>query len=255
MIILPMKFDREADESTLQRVQPLRVALFTRGNPDLRQDPSQPLPGIPNRFARVSSLQDARQRVRSFIEQHGLGAGNWAGGQVLDGCDQQVAAIGYNGRVWLPAVHDAMTWVSLGDRFEEIVSMGVSAGVLCLDPDPLPADAALRGAAIANDLPQRAAGKPLFELGRVVMTPGVEDLLDRCPRLINRCLAAYTRGDWGVSAEPPLSDEAVRSGEGRLFAAYPIDPARPSRGYGENTVWVITEADRSVTTLLLPEEY
>ncbi|NMG42295.1 type I restriction endonuclease subunit M [Aromatoleum toluvorans] len=87
------------------------------------------------------------------------------------------------------------------------------------------------------------------------MTPGVEDLLDMFPQLINRCLAAYTRGDWGVSADRELNDEAVKSGEGRILAAYPIDPARPSRGYGENTVWVITEADRSVTTLLLPEEY
>ncbi|WP_211168861.1 hypothetical protein [Aromatoleum toluvorans] len=147
--------------------------------------------------------------------------------------------------------------VNLGDRFEDIVSMGVSAGVLSLEPDALPADAALRVAAIANDLPpERAAGgSPLFELGRVVMTPGVEDLLDMFPQLINRCLAAYTRGDWGVSADRELNDEAVKSGEGRILAAYPIDPARPSRGYGENTVWVITEADRSVTTLLLPEEY
>ncbi|NMG42296.1 hypothetical protein GPA22_00905 [Aromatoleum toluvorans] len=108
MIIRQMKFDRESDAWTLQRVQALRVALFTRGNPDLQQDPSQPLLGIPNRFARVTSLQDARQRVRSFIDQHALGAGNWAGGEVLDGCDQQVAYISYNGRVWLSALHEAM---------------------------------------------------------------------------------------------------------------------------------------------------
>lgn len=146
--------------------------------------------------------------------------------------------------------------VSLGDRFEDIVSMGVSEGALSLEPNALPADAALRVAAIANGLPpQSAAGKPLFELGRVVMTPGVEDLLDRCPGLITRCLAAYTRGDWGVSVDRELNDEAVSSGEGRILAAYPIDPARPCAGYGENTVWIITEADRSVTTLLLPEEY
>ena len=39
------------------------------------------------------------------------------------------------------------------------------------------------------------------------------------------------------------------------FSAYPIDPAKPSKGYGENTLWIITEADRSVTTFLLPSEY
>jgi len=109
MIIRQMEFDREADESMLLRIQALRVALLTCGNPDLRQDPGQPLLGILNRFAQVTSLQDARRRVRAFIGQHALGAGNWAGGQVLDGCDQQVAYISYNGRVWLPASHEPTT--------------------------------------------------------------------------------------------------------------------------------------------------
>uniref|UniRef100_A0ABX1PQ43 Type I restriction endonuclease subunit M n=2 Tax=Aromatoleum anaerobium TaxID=182180 RepID=A0ABX1PQ43_9RHOO len=86
------------------------------------------------------------------------------------------------------------------------------------------------------------------------MTAGVEPLLERYPDLVDRCLGAYLRGDWGVSSEPEQNDEAVRSGD-RIFAAYPIDLARPSAGYGANTLWIITEADRSVTTLLLPEEY
>ena len=76
--------------------------------------------------------------------------------------------------------------------------------------------------------------------------------LERHPDLVNRCLGAYVRGDWGLSSEPEQNDEAVRSGDGRLFAAYPIDPARPSAGYGANTLWIITEADHSVTTLLRP---
>jgi hypothetical protein len=37
--------------------------------------------------------------------------------------------------------------------------------------------------------------------------------------------------------------------------AYPIDPAKQSEGFGANTMWIITEPDRSVTTFLLPEEY
>lgn len=146
--------------------------------------------------------------------------------------------------------------VTLGDRFEEIVSMAVRTGVLSLEPDALPADATPRVAAIADALPPKgAAGEPLFELGRVVMTPGVEGLLEIHPGLVDRCLAAYIRGDWGVSSEPQVNDEALESGRGRILAAYPIDPARPSAGYGDNTIWVITEADRSVTTLLLPQEY
>jgi hypothetical protein len=42
---------------------------------------------------------------------------------------------------------------------------------------------------------------------------------------------------------------------GRILAVYAIDTTRPSKGDGENTLWIITKADRSVTTLLLPEEY
>lgn len=37
--------------------------------------------------------------------------------------------------------------------------------------------------------------------------------------------------------------------------AYPTDLATPCKGYGENCLWIITEADRSVTTFLLPDEY
>lgn len=57
-----------------------------------------------------------------------------------------------------------------------------------------------------------------------------------------------------MSIDAELNDEAVAAGEGRILAAYPIDPHRPSAGYGDNTLWIITEADRSVTTLLLPNE-
>jgi len=38
-------------------------------------------------------------------------------------------------------------------------------------------------------------------------------------------------------------------------AAYPIDPAKPCKGHGDNCLWIITEADRSATTFLLPDEY
>ena len=36
---------------------------------------------------------------------------------------------------------------------------------------------------------------------------------------------------------------------------HPIDPAKPCKGFGDNTLWIITEGDRSVTTFLLPDEY
>ena len=96
-------FDRVADEYELAQLQPLRVALMTAGNPDLGQDPAQPLLGVKNRLAPVASLGDASRAVCRFIVEHQVGGGNWAGGHVLDGCGQQVAYVSYNGRVWLPA--------------------------------------------------------------------------------------------------------------------------------------------------------
>jgi hypothetical protein len=51
-----------------------------------------------------------------------------------------------------------------------------------------------------------------------------------------------------------VNDEALKEGF-RLFTAYPIDLARPCKGFGENTLWIITEAARSGTTFLLPSEY
>ncbi len=49
------------------------------------------------------------------------------------------------------------------------------------------------------------------------------------------------------------NEQALR--EGRASSAYSIDPSQPSAGYGKNTLWIIPEADRSVTTILLPDEY
>jgi len=96
-------FDRVADEYELTQLQPLRVALITAGNPDLGQDPAQPLLGVRNRLVPVATLGDASRAVCRFIDEHNVGGGNWAGGQVLDGCGQQIAYVSYNGRVWLPA--------------------------------------------------------------------------------------------------------------------------------------------------------
>jgi hypothetical protein len=96
--------------------------------------------------------------------------------------------------------------------------------------------------------------EPRFELGQVVATPGA---LEACtPDHMRRCLSRHLTGDWGcVSVEDKESnDEAVTEGL-RLLSAYSIDPAKPSEGFGENTLWIITEADRSATTFLLPEEY
>lgn len=79
----------------------------------------------------------------------------------------------------------------------------------------------------------------------VLVTPGVLETLDEA--WVAELLARHQGGDWGdVGGEDGhLNDRALRNG-GRLFSAYDTDAGR---------VWIITEADRSATTVLLPSEY
>jgi hypothetical protein len=93
-----------------------------------------------------------------------------------------------------------------------------------------------------------------FPLGQIVATRGVVDAVpgQRC----TECLTRHIRGDWGnvCPEDAATNDQALVDGM-RLLSAYAIDPSKPAKGYGENCLWIITEADRSVTTLLFPDEY
>jgi len=102
----------------------------------------------------------------------------------------------------------------------------------------------------------QASKELLFPLGQVVATPGALDALRERADYLVQLLARHAAGDWGVVGDEDqrANDTALREGT-RLLSAYPIDPAKPSRGHGDNTLWIITESDRSVTTILLPEEY
>lgn len=94
----------------------------------------------------------------------------------------------------------------------------------------------------------------LFALGQIVATPGAIAATSHEQRLA--CLRRHITGDWGTVCEEDgrANAEAVREGL-RILSAYPIDPAKSAKGYGDNVLWIITEADRSVTTLLLPSDY
>ena len=94
----------------------------------------------------------------------------------------------------------------------------------------------------------------LFDLGQIVATPGAVEACSQ--QHLQACLARHVRGDWGHICKEDWATnfDALMNGD-RLLSAYPIDPAKPCKGYGENCLWIITEADRSVTTFLLPEEY
>ena len=96
--------------------------------------------------------------------------------------------------------------------------------------------------------------EPRFELGQIVATPGALEVCSNV--LLQKCLARHLTGDWGsvCDEDKQANEEALTHGE-RILSAYPIDPAQPCEGFGENTLWIITEADRSATTFLLPDEY
>lgn len=90
---------------------------------------------------------------------------------------------------------------------------------------------------------------PLFSLGRTVVTPGALDLLDRTSTNGTDLLNRHQCGDWGIvcPADAKSNDRAITDGT-RILSAYELGARR-------EPLWIITEADRSVTTLLLPSEY
>jgi hypothetical protein len=90
---------------------------------------------------------------------------------------------------------------------------------------------------------------PFFDLGRVVATPGAMALLVSAGESPARLLERHASGDWGgVPSEDARENERSLKYGWRLMSSYPM------RDVGER-VWVITEADRSSTCILLPEEY
>jgi hypothetical protein len=84
-------------------------------------------------------------------------------------------------------------------------------------------------------------------LGRVVATPGALNLLMDAGEDAFDYLARHATGDWGelCSFDRRQNEVALRDGN-RVLSSYPV---------GEGKIWVITEANRSVTTILLPEDY
>jgi hypothetical protein len=72
------------------------------------------------------------------------------------------------------------------------------------------------------------------------------------PERLQACLQRHVAGDWGeLDQEDKDANDAALTDGSRLLSAYLIDEANPTKG----KVWIITEADRSVTTFLLPSEY
>ncbi len=90
---------------------------------------------------------------------------------------------------------------------------------------------------------------PRFPLGRVVATPGALSALEEAQTCPSELLRRHQGGDWGEvpSCDARENERSLRHGW-RLLSSYPLGEDRAK-------VWVITEADRSSTCLLRPEEY
>ncbi|WP_459056952.1 hypothetical protein [Stenotrophomonas sp. PSU-St22] len=88
-----------------------------------------------------------------------------------------------------------------------------------------------------------------FSPGQVVMTAGVDELVRQGRLNPTPYLRRHISGDWGdlSDGDRQLNDAALKSGEDRLFSSYQVTR--------DLKLWIITEWDRSVTTLLLPSEY
>jgi hypothetical protein len=84
-------------------------------------------------------------------------------------------------------------------------------------------------------------------LGKVVATPGALKLLSDAGEHPFNYLARHASGDWGdlCAFDHRQNERALREGS-RVFSSYDTAAGK---------IWTITEADRSVTTILLPEEY
>ena len=87
-----------------------------------------------------------------------------------------------------------------------------------------------------------------FPLGRIVATPGSLAVFARTGEEPVRFLARHVVGDWGALDEEDRAEKELSvQGGFRILSAYHLRNG--------TKIWIITEADRSSTTILLPEEY
>ncbi len=90
-----------------------------------------------------------------------------------------------------------------------------------------------------------------FKLGRVVCTQGVNNSIaedSKFAKFVMESLEQHSMGDWGDLCEEDKRENEYALGKYlRLFSSYTYDDSR--------RIWIITEADRSATTILFPEEY
>jgi len=90
--------------------------------------------------------------------------------------------------------------------------------------------------------------QPKFQLGRILSTPGALEAMAQTATNPGELLNLHSTGYWGAVDEEDwqANDNALVDGT-RILSAYKLPD--------DTHIWIITEADRSVTTFLLPSEY
>ena len=89
---------------------------------------------------------------------------------------------------------------------------------------------------------------PLFPTGQIVLTPGAIQALKKAQKAPAEYLNRHAQGDWSeMAAEDQRENRYSLDKYLRIFSVYQLS--------SDVRIWIITEADRSLTTVLLPSEY
>ena len=95
---------------------------------------------------------------------------------------------------------------------------------------------------------QQISKQPAFELGQIVATPGALAALKKAGQQPGEFLTRHVNREWGdIPDEDRRENEYSLEHGFRLLSAYKTNAG--------DRLWIITEADRSITTILRPEEY
>lgn len=156
-----------------------------------------------------------------------------------------------SGAHWRSSAHADQHGMTCAWSLDDTHSLNTSIlGALRIDSDRYLVTAWAEGVVFLKEREprERPADAALFSLGRITSTPAAIAALERSGQHPMMFALRHQRGDWGAICEEDkrLNAASVSNGT-RILSAY--DTALGER------LWVITEADRSSTTVLLPEEY
>src|SRR5260370_24841500 len=102
----------------------------------------------------------------------------------------------------------------------------------------------------ANSITTQTTSVTRFALGQTFITPGAEQALQIAGQTAIEFLRLHMSCDWGTE----LSEDDVRENELSLKEGFRLLSTYRT-GKGQQLIWIITDADRSSTTILLPSEY